>query len=51
MFRHPQYLEFPWAAQGHETVQRNHHLLWWLIAGIMLLALFLMGVGVASEMF
>ena len=51
MFRHPQYLEFPWAAEGHETVPRNHRLLWWLIAGVTLLALFLIGVGVTSGTF
>jgi hypothetical protein len=48
MFRHPHYLEVPWDIQGpHETTGPHRHL-WWLIALLVLLAMFLISVGVTS---
>jgi hypothetical protein len=45
MFRHPHYLEVPWDIHGqHETTEPHRHL-WWLIA-LVVLAMFLIGVGV-----
>jgi hypothetical protein len=48
MFRHPHYLEFPLELQGQREATGPHRHLWWLIALLVLLALFLIGVGVAS---
>lgn len=48
MFRHPHYLEAPWAAHGHHEDTEPHRHLWWLIALVVLLAMFLIGVGVTS---
>ena len=49
MFRHPQYLEVPWGTHGHRaTIIGPHRHLWWLIALLVLLAMFLIGVGVTS---
>jgi len=45
MFRHPHYLELPWDVQGHRTTTGPHRHLWWLIALLVLLAMFLIGVG------
>ena len=48
MLRHPHYLEIPWDVHWrHEPTGRHHHL-WWLVAAIVLLAIFLIGVGVTS---
>ena len=46
MFRHPHYLEVPWGIQGHPGTRGPHRHLWWLIALLVLLAMFLIGVGV-----
>jgi len=48
MFRHPNYLEAPWDIHGHRTTTGPHRHLWWLIALLVLLAMFLIGVGVTS---
>jgi hypothetical protein len=50
MFRHPHYLEVPWDIHGqHETTEPHRHL-WWLIA-LLVLAMFLVGVGVTHGIF
>ncbi len=46
MFRHPHYLEVPWDMQGQRATRGTHRHLWWLIALMVLLAMFLVGVGV-----
>jgi len=46
MFRHPHYLEVPCDIQGHPVTAGPHRQLWWLIALLVLLAKFLIGVGV-----
>lgn len=46
MFRHPHYLEVPWDIQEHPGTTGPHHHLWWLIALLVLSAMFLIGVGV-----
>ncbi|MGH7147268.1 MAG: hypothetical protein ACREIJ_05115 [Nitrospiraceae bacterium] len=48
MFRHPHYLEVPWDMQGHRVTTGPHRHLWWLIALLVLLAMFLIGVGVTA---
>lgn len=48
MIRHPHYLEIPWEVHWQAEPQADRHRLWWLIAGITLLSLFLIGVGVIS---
>lgn len=48
MIRHPHYLEIPWEVHWHTEPDARHRLLWWLVAGITLLALFLVGVGVTG---
>ena len=48
MLRHPHYLEVPWDIQGHRMTTGPHRHLWWLIALLVLLAMFLIGVGVTS---
>ncbi len=48
MFRHPHYLEVPWDIHGHRATTESHRHLWWLIALLVLLAMFLIGVGVTS---
>ena len=48
MFRHPPYLEVPWDTHGHRATAGPHRHLWWLIALLLLLAMFLIGVGVTS---
>jgi hypothetical protein len=47
MLRHPHYLDVPWNIHWHGT-PRHHHQLWWLIAILVLLAMFLMGVRAMS---
>ena len=51
MFRHPHYLEVPWDMQGHRATRGTHRHLWWLIALMVLLAMFLVGVGVTHGIF
>jgi hypothetical protein len=46
MFRHPHYLEVLWDIQGHPGTAGPHRHLWWLIAVLVMLAIFLIGVGV-----
>ncbi len=48
MLRHPHHLEVPWDIRGHRETQ--HHL-WWLIAILVLFAIFLIGVGVTEGIF
>lgn len=48
MFRHPHYLEGPWDTRGHRATPGSHRQVWWLIALVVLLAMFLIGVGVTS---
>ncbi|MBI3356390.1 MAG: hypothetical protein HY038_06420 [Nitrospirae bacterium] len=48
MFRHPKYLEIPWDVHWHEGETESQRHLWWLIALLILLAMFLIGVGVTS---
>jgi len=48
MLRDPHYLEVPWAVHGHHETTGPHRQLWWLIALVVLLAMFLIGVGVTS---
>ncbi|HSF66253.1 MAG TPA: hypothetical protein VLA67_02375 [Nitrospiraceae bacterium] len=47
MFKHPHYLELPWHIHEHQTMGAHRHL-WWLIALLVLLAMFVIGVGVTS---
>lgn len=47
MLRHPHYLEIPWEVHWHEEPHRKHRHLW-LIAGLVLLALLLIGVHAAG---
>ncbi|MEO5631420.1 MAG: hypothetical protein ABIQ24_06990 [Nitrospiraceae bacterium] len=46
MFRHPHYLEVPWDMHEHHETTEPHRHLWWLIALVVMLAMFLIGVGV-----
>ena len=48
MFRHPHYLEAPWDIHWHRATTEHPRHLWWLIALLVLLAMFLIGVGVTS---
>lgn len=48
MIRHPHYLEVPWDVHWHHEAAGYHRQLWWLIALIVLAAMFLIGVGVTS---
>jgi hypothetical protein len=48
MLRHPNYLEVPWDIHGHHESAGPHRHLWWLIALVVVLAMFLIGVGVTS---
>jgi hypothetical protein len=48
MFRHPHYLEAPWDMHRHPVAGGPLRHLWWLIALLVLLAMFLIGVGVTS---
>ena len=48
MFRHPYYLEIPWNLHRHDGTHATHHHLLWLIAVLLFLAIFLIGVGVTS---
>lgn len=48
MFRHSYYLEIPWTLHWHTEAGQAHHHLWWLIAALAFVAIFLIGVGVTS---
>ncbi|HSN04535.1 MAG TPA: hypothetical protein VLS44_06095 [Nitrospira sp.] len=48
MFRHPHYLDIPWEVHWQPESGRHHRHLWWLIAALVLMAMFLIGVGVTS---
>ncbi len=48
MFRHPHYLDLPWGMHGHRATTGHHRHLWWLIALLVMLAIFLIGVGVTQ---
>jgi hypothetical protein len=48
MIRHPHYLEIPWEIHWRHEASPPHRHLWWLIAALVLLAMFLVGVGVTS---
>jgi hypothetical protein len=48
MFRHPHYLDLPWGMHGHRATTGPHRHLWWLIALLVMLAIFLIGVGVTQ---
>jgi hypothetical protein len=48
MFRHPYYLEIPWNLHW-QGLHKYHHHLWWLVAALTLIAIFLIGVGVTGE--
>ncbi|HEU5407636.1 MAG TPA: hypothetical protein VFU48_07700 [Nitrospira sp.] len=47
MFRHPRYLEIPWEVHWNHNEARSHHHLF-LMAILIVLAMFLIGVGVTS---
>jgi hypothetical protein len=51
MIRHPHYLELPWGIHGHHETREPHRHLWWLIALLVMLAMFLIGVGVTHGIF
>jgi hypothetical protein len=46
MLRQP--LEVPWDIHGHRVTTKSHHHLWWLIALLVMLAMFLIGVDVTN---
>jgi hypothetical protein len=46
MFRHPHYWDGPWDMEGQRAATGPHRHLWWLIALLVLSAMFLIGVGV-----
>jgi len=46
--RHPRYLEMPWDIHWDHESTRYHRHLWWLIALLVVMALFLIGAGVMS---
>jgi hypothetical protein len=48
MLRHPHYLDVPWNIHWNQEATRQHRHLWWLIAILILLGMFLIGVGVTS---
>lgn len=48
MFRYPYYLDIPWNLHGQAGSRRHHSHLWWLIAALTLMAIFLIGVGVSG---
>lgn len=48
MLRQPHDLEVQWDIQGHRLTTGPHHHLWWLIALLVMLAMFLIGVGVTE---
>ena len=48
MLRHPHYLALPWDLRGHRGNAEPQHHLWWLIALLVLLAMFLIGLGLTE---
>jgi hypothetical protein len=47
MFRHPRYVDIPWEVHWNQTeAGPRHHL--WLMVILILMAMFLIGVGVTS---
>ncbi len=48
MFRRPSYLEVPWGIHWPPEATRHHRHLWWLVAALVCLAVFLIGVGITS---
>ena len=47
MLRHPHYLELPWEIHWSPGVGRHGHV-WWLIGLLVILALFMVGVGATT---
>jgi hypothetical protein len=47
MTPHPHYLELPREMHWHRVVRHHHHL-WWLVPLLVLLAMFMIGVGVTN---
>jgi len=50
MIRHPRYLEIPWDVHLHQGETGPHRRFWRLIAGVVLLAMFVIGIGFTSGM-
>ena len=48
MFRHPHYLEVPWDLRGRHGATEPQYHLWWLVALLVLFAMFLIGVGITE---
>ncbi len=48
MLQHPHYLEIPWDAHRKQVTTGLHRHLWWLIATLILLAVFLSGISVTN---
>lgn len=48
MFRHQKYLEILWDVHWQQGETGRHRHLWWLMALLILAAMFLIGVGVTS---
>jgi len=48
MTRHPHYLEVPREIHWHGRPDPTYRHLWWVIAVLVLLAVFMIGVGVIS---
>jgi hypothetical protein len=48
MLRQPHDLEVQWDIHGHRVTTGPHHHLGWLIALLVMLAMFLIGVGVTE---
>jgi len=48
MSRHPHYLEIPWEIHGHCVTEGPHRHTWWLMALLVLFAMFLIGVGITN---
>jgi len=51
MFRHPHYLDVPWDIHWQDGSAQSHRRRWWLMALVVLSAMFLVGVGVTSGLF
>jgi hypothetical protein len=51
MLRHPHYLELPWDMREQRGTTEPQHYLWWLIALLVLFAMFLVGVGITEGIF
>lgn len=48
MIRHPHYLDIPWVIHWEQEREGHHRHLWWLVVALVVLAMFLIGVGVTS---